>query len=76
MPLGKGKGTAQGGGGQRGGGRGAGGRGAGRMGGNRAGVGPGGSCLCPNCGAKAPHTPGVPCSTVKCPECGTPMARE
>ena len=71
MPIGKGKGTGQGGGG-RGGGR----RGAGRMGGNRAGIGPGGSCLCPNCGAKAPHTPGVPCYTVKCPECGTPMARE
>lgn len=81
MPIGKG--TEQGGagraGGGRGGGRGAGrgaGGGGGRMGGNRAGAGPGGSCLCPNCGAKAPHTPGVPCSKVKCPECGTPMARE
>ena len=82
MPMGRGPG--QGGsrgagraGGARGGGggRGAGG-GGGRMGGTRAGVGPGGNCLCPNCGAKAPHTPGVPCYTVKCPECGSAMVRE
>ncbi|HOH45759.1 MAG TPA: hypothetical protein PK814_01520, partial [Syntrophales bacterium] len=61
-------------GGGRGGGRGAG--GGGRMGGTRAGAGPGGNCLCPNCGTKTPHTPGVPCYTAKCPECGSAMVRE
>jgi hypothetical protein len=78
MPFGKknaqGGGRGAGGAGLRGGGRGM--DGGGRMGGTRAGESPGGNCLCPGCGAKAPHTPGVPCFTVKCPECGLTMTRE
>ncbi len=49
-----------------------GGRGQGR--GNAPG--PGGSCVCPKCGNKVPHTRGKPCMEIKCPECGSPMARE
>jgi len=67
-PDGSGPGTG------RGGGRG-GGAGRGRMGGTRAGAGPGGNCVCPGCGAKAPHQPGSPCSSIKCPKCGKAMIR-
>jgi hypothetical protein len=48
----------------------------------RAGGGPGqlagptGLCLCPACGAKAPHERGIPCFQVNCPQCGKPMTRE
>ena len=62
-PAGKGPGT----------GRGTG-QGKGRMGGK--GAGPGGSCICPGCGKKVEHKPGVPCFEMKCPECGTDMVRE
>lgn len=55
-----------------GGGRGGGGRG--RMGGPLA-AGPGGECVCPKCGQKAPHTTGRPCTDMTCPKCGTPMRR-
>jgi endogenous inhibitor of DNA gyrase (YacG/DUF329 family) len=51
------------------------GRGRGRMGGNRAGAGPGGFCICPNCGTKVPHQAGVPYYTVSCPKCGLRMVR-
>jgi predicted Fe-Mo cluster-binding NifX family protein len=54
-------------------GRGAGG-GRGRMGGPFA-AGPGGECVCPKCGEKAPHTVGKPCIQMACPKCGTPMTR-
>ena len=54
-------------------GRGVGG-GGGRMGGPLA-AGPGGECVCPKCGEKAPHTVGKPCVQVACPKCGTPMTR-
>ena len=40
-----------------------------------AGVGPSGYCICPNCGEKINHTAGVPCTSVKCPKCGSPMIR-
>ncbi|MCK5125509.1 MAG: hypothetical protein KAR42_04575 [candidate division Zixibacteria bacterium] len=40
------------------------------------GLGPGGNCVCPSCGATAPHSRGVPCSEAKCPQCGSPMVRE
>jgi hypothetical protein len=50
------------------------GRGA-RMGGSRAGAGPGGNCVCPNCGEKVPHKQGIPCFDLKCPKCGARMAR-
>lgn len=48
------------------------GRGKGMM---RPGQGLGGSgdCVCPKCGAKEPHTRGVPCSNTNCPKCGAPM---
>ncbi len=52
------------------------GQGRGRMGGNQQGAGPGGNCVCPNCGEKVPHQQGVPCYGVNCPKCGTKMQRE
>ncbi len=58
----------------RGGGRGAGG-GRGRMGGTKPGSGPGGDCVCPNCGHRQSHGVGVPCNTIKCEKCGTLMVR-
>ncbi len=66
-PLGQGPGTGRGMG--RGGGR-------GRMGGNRPGAGPGGDCICPSCGARAPHRVGAPCYSLNCPKCGAKMARQ
>jgi hypothetical protein len=57
-------------------GRGAGrGRGPGRMGGPFA-AGPGGYCVCPNCGHREPHIAGQPCSRKTCPKCGIPLVRE
>lgn len=50
------------------------GRGAGRGGGFRAG--PGGYCICPNCGERALHKLRMPCFEMKCPKCGTLMTRE
>jgi hypothetical protein len=32
-------------------------------------------CICPACGAQAPHEPGIPCLQVHCPQCGKPMVR-
>lgn len=39
------------------------------------GLGPGGKCLCPNCGTKTSHQRGVPCYKHKCPQCGQVMTR-
>ncbi len=52
-------------------------RGKGRRGGMGGGVGmgPGGECLCPNCGHKETHRLGEPCYSRKCPKCGAPMTR-
>ena len=60
---------------RRGGGRGppAGG-GRGRGGGPYA-AGPGGECVCPNCGTTVPHQAGVPCNQRNCPKCGAKMTR-
>ena len=59
----------------RGGGRGGGRSGGkGRMGGPYA-AGPGGDCLCPNCGNRVPHQRGVPCYNQTCPKCGSKMVR-
>ena len=71
MPRGDGTGPPGGGGRGTGMGRGAG--GGGRMGGFA--LGPGGNCVCPNCGKTAPHAQGVPCNQKRCPSCGTAMTR-
>lgn len=39
------------------------------------GLGPGGYCVCPSCGEKAPHQRGIPCYEQKCPKCGAAMTR-
>ncbi len=39
------------------------------------GYGPGGKCICTKCGYETEHHRGVPCSTIKCHKCGSPMAR-
>ncbi len=58
----------------RGIGRGLGAGGRGRMGGSFA-AGPGGECVCPNCGYREPQIKGSPCMNKKCPKCGTKMIR-
>jgi hypothetical protein len=73
MPRGDGTGPPFQGGGQKRGARTGGGRGRGRMGGFAAG--PGGNCVCPSCGKVVPHQRGVPCSSLECPSCGSPMTR-
>ncbi len=40
------------------------------------GKGPGGMCACPKCGYQIPHERGVPCSSLKCPDCGTDLQRK
>ena len=55
-----------------------GGRGRGRRPGRRGGpnqAGPGGECICPNCGHRAAHIAGEPCYEKKCSKCGTQMIR-
>ena len=39
-------------------------------------AGPGGFCICPGCGEKVAHQPGVPCSSLDCPKCGLGLVRE
>jgi hypothetical protein len=51
------------------------GRGRGRMGGPKS-AGPGGECVCPDCGHSVTHKTGHPCSQQKCSECGAAMIRE
>jgi hypothetical protein len=74
---GQGRGAGQGQGGNGGGfGRTAGGGGGGRGGGNKPYSGPGGNCVCPQCGKKVPHVAGQRCVDQVCPDCGTKMTRE
>lgn len=40
------------------------------------GLGAGGKCVCPKCGAKIPHRAGFPCYLEKCPKCGGLMTRQ
>ena len=58
-----------------GGGRGRGKPGRGKMGGNKPGSGPGGICLCPECGKTVEHKRGTPCADITCPNCGTRMIK-
>jgi len=70
---GTGRGIGRSSGGQgRGGGRG---QGRGGQGGGFA-AGPGGYCVCPNCGERAIHQLGIPCYEQKCPKCSNAMTRE
>jgi predicted Fe-Mo cluster-binding NifX family protein len=59
--------------GSGGGGRGRGGQGRGQGGGFAAG--PGGACVCPQCGHEEPHDVGTPCMEKRCPKCGAIMTR-
>jgi len=40
------------------------------------GRGPGGYCVCPKCGYRVEHQPGVPCSSLICPNCKIHLKRE
>ncbi len=40
------------------------------------GRGPGGECACKKCGYRAAHQSGVPCATIKCPQCDLFLERE
>lgn len=40
-----------------------------------AGIGPGGHCICPQCGQRQPHKRGGPCFEQKCPTCNVAMIR-
>jgi len=46
-----------------------------RRGEKATGAGPGGDCLCPQCGTRVPHQPGNPCYNIICPQCGASMVR-
>jgi hypothetical protein len=50
--------------------------GVGRGGGNKPGSGPGGNCICPECGKQVPHVAGRRCFDQVCPDCGAKMVRE
>jgi predicted Fe-Mo cluster-binding NifX family protein len=39
------------------------------------GLGPGGFCRCPACGARVPHEQGIPCAQISCPCCSQIMER-
>jgi hypothetical protein len=42
----------------------------------RHGLGPGGTSICPKCGARLPHRRGVRCEDELCPQCNARMLRE
>ncbi|HAK44843.1 MAG TPA: hypothetical protein DCO79_02830 [Spirochaeta sp.] len=73
MPRGTGNRAGNGMGSGMGQGRSGRGKGKGRSGG---GYGSGGYCVCAKCGVKVPHSQGVSCTELKCPECGKTMIRE
>ena len=51
--------------------------GPGGRGHNRGGAfGPGGYCVCTDCGKRIPHERDIKCTSVKCPGCGHIMVRE
>ena len=41
-----------------------------------SGRGPGGDCVCPECGYKIPHQRGAPCSSLQCPNCKINLERK
>lgn len=43
---------------------------------HHSGLGPEGYCICPKCGYKKVHTPGIPCREERCPNCGVALIRE
>lgn len=43
---------------------------------NKIGMGPGGFCVCPQCGYKVEHQAGIPCRESICPKCKVPLVRE
>jgi len=45
-------------------------------GGGAAGQGPSGYCICPSCGIKVEHQPGIPCNSLQCSKCGAKLIRE
>ena len=51
------------------------GRGGGRGLGGGFARGPGGECICSNCGFRELHQLAVPCLTKKCQKCEAPMTR-
>ena len=69
---GRGQGVRAGG----GAGRGGGGSSSGGRSGEGGGMGGGGSCVCPKCGQRVPHRPGMPCLDERCPRCHVAMVRE
>jgi cation diffusion facilitator family transporter len=40
------------------------------------GQGPDGECVCPECGYTVPHQKGIPCSSLKCPNCNVSLVRK
>jgi cation diffusion facilitator family transporter len=40
------------------------------------GGGPGGYCVCPKCGYQIPHERGIPCSSLRCPNCSINLQRK
>lgn len=66
MPKGDGTGPMGQGGGK--------GRGQRQRGGRSAG--PGGNCVCLNCGETISHRQGMPCNQIECPKCGYTMSRQ
>ena len=49
---------------------------SGRLPADKAAGGPGGFCVCPECGSRKQHQRGIPCSQVRCSACRSPMTRE
>jgi len=41
-----------------------------------SGQGPGGMCVCPNCGMSVAHTRDQPCMKIRCQNCGSYMTRK
>lgn len=39
------------------------------------GAGPTGYCICHKCGEKVSHMAGTPCTSLKCPKCGSTLIR-